>query len=227
MSEDLPQGKQDISELLSIKLGIGDVMQLQDFSSSKDQYYVKLIGYLNKKSVLVSHPMLGEKLVFVKKGESYLVRGFSGTKTYEFTANVINVCLTPYPYLHLSFPAQVMTVNMRDALRIKLKLVCSVKAKSAAVPITASIVDMSPSGVLIQSKFELGQLGEEVEVSFRLPVDDEVVLFTMPSLIRNVGSEIEQPNGEKLIQRGMQFLKMEGNERLALQNYIYKQMAGN
>ncbi|MEQ1914488.1 MAG: flagellar brake protein [Sideroxydans sp.] len=105
MSEDLPQGKQDISELLSVKLGIGDVMQLQDFSSSKDQYYVKLIGYLNKKSVLVSHPMLGEKLVFVKKGESYLVRGFSGTKTYEFTANVINVCLTPYPYLHLSFPA--------------------------------------------------------------------------------------------------------------------------
>jgi c-di-GMP-binding flagellar brake protein YcgR len=227
MSEDLPPGKQEISELPLVKLGIGDVMQLQDFSSSKDQYYVKLIGYSNKKSVLVSHPMLGEKLVFVKKGESYLVRGFSGTRTYEFTANVINVCLTPYPYLHLSFPAQVTTVNMRDTLRIKLKLVCSVKSKSAAAPITASIVDMSLAGALIQSKFDFGQLGEEVEVSFRLPVDGEVVLFTVPSLIRNMGSEIDSVSGEKLIQRGMQFLQTEGSERLALQNYIYKQMTGN
>lgn len=226
MSEVAPQGKQaELTDLPSVKLGIGDMLQLQDFSSTKDQHYVKLIGYLNKKSVLVSHPTRDDKLLFVKKGESYLVRGFSGTKTYEFTADVVNVCLAPYPYLHLSFPAQVSTVNMRSALRIKLKLVCSIKSKSEANPITATIVDMSISGARILSKVEFGLLEEEVEVSFRLPVDDEEQLFVVPAVIRNVGNDADNAGGERLIVYGMEFHQPEGNNRLALQNFIYKYMA--
>ncbi len=54
-------------DLLSMKVGIGDVLQLQDFSLEKRRYYVKLIGYMSKKSVLISHPMHEEKLTFVKK----------------------------------------------------------------------------------------------------------------------------------------------------------------
>lgn len=226
MSEVAQQSKQsEFTDLPSVKLGMGDVLQLQDFSPTKDQHYVKLIGYLNKKSVLVSHPTRDDKLLFVKKGESYLVRGFSGTKTYEFTADVVNVCLAPYPYLHLSFPVQVSTVNMRRALRIMLKLVCSIKSKSAANPITATIVDMSVNGARIQSKIEIGELSEEVEVSFRLPVDGEEQLFIVPAVIRNVGNDADNADGERLVVCGLEFHQPEGKDRLALQNFIYKHMA--
>lgn len=225
MSEAVASNKRpEMSDLFAVKIGIGDVVQLQDFTSGKQHYYVKLIGYLSKKSVLVSHPMNDEKLLFVKKGESYLVRGFAGTKTYEFTADVVNVCLQPYPYLHLSFPPQISTVNMRSALRIKLKLVCSIKSKSAAQSMTATIVDMSVSGARIQAKIEAGKLGEEIEVSFRLPVDGEEQLFTVPAIVRNVGNDMEG-GGERLIPCGLEFRQPEGMERLALQNFIYKYMA--
>lgn len=225
MSEVAPQSKQaEITDLPSVKLGIGDVLQLQNFSPTKDQHYVKLIGYLNKKSVLVSHPTRDDKLLFVKKGESYLVRGFSGTKTYEFTADVVNVCLAPYPYLHLSFPAQVSTVNMRRALRIKLTLVCSIKSKPV-IPVTATIVDMSINGARIQTKIEIGKLGEEVEVSFRLPVDGEEQLFVVPAVIRNVDNDAGNAHGERFIVCGLEFRQPEGKDRLALQNFIYKHMA--
>lgn len=215
------------SDLYSVKIGIGDIVQLQDFSPEKQRYYVKLIGYLNKKSVLVSHPVYNEKLLFVKKGESFLVRGFSGTKTYEFTADVLNVCLAPYPYLHLSFPAQISTINMRSALRAKIRLVCSIRTKVSEEAIPATIEDMSISGARIQSKNEFGTVGTELELSFRIPVDDEELLFIVPAIIRNVGSVSEGVGEERLVLSGLEFHQPDGYERTLLHNFVYKHLADN
>ena len=225
--ESAPAAKQaEQNDLFSVKIGIGDIVQLQDFSSAKLRYYVKLIGYLNKKSVLVSHPMQDSKLLFVKKGESFLVRGFSGTKTYEFTSDVINVSLAPYPYLHLSFPPKISTINMRSALRAKIRLVCSIKY-SATEPMPATIEDMSISGARIHSKTDFGQVGDEVEVSFRLPVDGEELVFMVPAIIRNVGSVADNVGEESLILTGLEFSQPDGYERTLLHNFIYKNLAEN
>jgi c-di-GMP-binding flagellar brake protein YcgR len=225
MRDGVPSSKQaEKSDLFSVKIGIGDIVQLQDFASSKQYHYVKLIGYLNKKSVLVSHPMQDEKLLFIKKGESFLVRGFSGTKTYEFISDVIAVCLAPYPYLHLSFPQKVSTINMRSALRAKIKLVCSIKSK-AEEPISATIEDMSISGARIHSRNEFGSVGVEIEVSFRLPVDGEEQLFVVPAVIRNVGSVSDNVGEEKLVLSGLEFHQPDGYERTLLHNFIYKNLA--
>jgi c-di-GMP-binding flagellar brake protein YcgR len=226
MSKPAPIEKQaGMSDLYSVKIGIGDIVQLQDFSAAKQRYYVKLIGYLNKKSVLVSHPVQDEKLLFVKKGESFLVRGFSGTKTYEFTADVLNVCLAPYPYLHLSFPQQISTVNMRSALRAKIRLVCSILPKKGDAAVAATIEDMSISGARIHSRFEFGRVGEELDLSFRLPVDGEEQLFIVPAIVRNVGSVSEGVGEEKLVMTGLEFHQPDGYERTLLHNFIYKQLA--
>ncbi len=214
----------ELSDLHSIKIGIGDVVQLQDFSSAKNRYYVKLIGYLNKKSVLVSHPMQDEKLLFVKKGESYLVRGFSGTKTYEFTAEVIDVSLTPYPYLHLSYPQQIRAINMRSAMRIKIRLVCSIKSKNIEQPTAATLEDLSISGARIQTRISFGVVGDEVGVSFRLPVDGVDQLIVLQATIRNENFTAESGGGERLITCGLEFVQADDNERNTLQYFIYKNL---
>jgi c-di-GMP-binding flagellar brake protein YcgR len=226
MSEDVLHNKQaEQSDLQAARIGIGDSMQLQDFSSAKQRYYVKLIGYLNKRSVLVSHPMQDEKLLFVKAGTSFLVRGFSRTKTYEFSANVISVSLAPYPYLHLSFPTQISTMNMRSTLRITLKLVCSIESQSSAIKLPATIEDMSATGARIQAKTPFGQVGEEVNVSFRLTIDGENQLFVVQAIIRNVRDDADTATGAKFVMHGLEFMQPEGIERMALQNFIYKTMA--
>lgn len=226
MSEGVPAGMQaEPSDLLSVKIGIGDALQLQDSSSTKQRHYVKLIGYLNKKSVLVSHPVQDEKLLPVKEGQSFLVRGFSAAKTYEFAANVTAVCLAPYPYLHLSFPAEITTINMRSALRIRLRLECSVESPSAAIKLAATIGDMSVSGARIQAKTEFGRVDEEVKVSFRLVIDGEEQLFVVPAVIRNLRNETDNNGGEGFVMHGLEFLQPEGRERAALQNFIYKTIA--
>ncbi len=213
---------EQIEDLQSIKLVIGDTLQLQDFSSDKQRYFVKLMGFMNKKSVLVSHPRTDEKLSFIKEGHAFLVRGFAGTKTYEFSSNVISVCLTPYPYLHLAFPPQVKTTCMRAAVRIKLRLVCTVEA--AGQKISAIIVDMSISGARIQASRAFGQVGDTVLVGLRMQVAGDTQVFVVSALIRNVRMEKDGQSGDAVYSYGMEFVQNQSIDLTVLQNFIYKSM---
>jgi c-di-GMP-binding flagellar brake protein YcgR len=215
-----------IEDLISLKLAIGDTLQLQDFSSDKQRTFVKLIGFTNKKSVLVSHPRQDDKLSFIKEGQGFLLRGFAGTKTYEFNSNVISVCLSPYPYLHLAYPAQVKTTNMRGAVRIKLRLVCSVESTVTGQKMPAIIEDMSISGARIHCSKAFGLVGDVVSVGMRMRMqtggDNQV--FLVSSVIRNVRDEVDSQTGEKYIMHGMEFVQTASVDLTLLQNFIYKSM---
>ncbi|MFA6970621.1 MAG: flagellar brake protein [Gallionella sp.] len=213
-----------IEDFLSIKLVIGDTLQLQDFSPDKQRYFVKLIGFMNKKSVLVSHPRQEEKLSFIKEGHAFLVRGFSGTKTYEFSSNVISVGLTPFPYLHLAFPSQVKTTNMRATVRVKLRLVCTVDSAATGTKMSAIIEDMSISGARIHAGKAFGQVGDAVSVGLRMQVGGEIQVFLVSSVIRNVHVETDSQTGDKVVMHGIEFVPTLGMDLTMLQNFIYKSM---
>lgn len=213
-----------IEDLLDIKLAIGDTVQLQDFSSEKQRYFVKLIGYTNRKSVLVSHPRHEDKLSYIKVGSGFLVRGFAGTKTYEYSSNVISVCLTPYPYLHLAYPAQVKTTNMRGAVRIKLRLVCTIESSVTGVKVPAIIEDMSISGARIHAGKAFGQVGDAVSVGLRMQVGGETQVFVVSAVIRNVRAETDSQTGNKIVMHGMEFVQAASVDLTLLQNFLYKSM---
>lgn len=212
------------SDLLSMQLDIGDALQMQDVSTNRQRHCVKLIGYLNKLSVLVTHPAKNGELHAVGEGQKFLVRGFSGRKTFEFNASVISVCMTPYPHLHLSFPSQISAITMRGALRIRPSLGCSILSQAEALKLPAIIEDISTSGAKIRAKKELGEIGDDVIINFRLPVDGEEVLFIVIAVIRNRNIDTDSSSGEKTITYGVQFMQPEGKERTALQNFICKFM---
>src|SRR4030067_899629 len=81
--------KETISDLLKLNLGIGDALQLLDSPASDHRYATKLIGFLNKAGIVVSHPRQDTALLPVTDGQSFLVRGFSGRTTYEFITDVL------------------------------------------------------------------------------------------------------------------------------------------
>jgi c-di-GMP-binding flagellar brake protein YcgR len=220
------QPVEHFDDLMSLKLNIGDAVQLQDFSSDKNRAYVKLIGFFSKRSVLVSHPKHEDKLTFVKEGQSFLVRGFSGTKTYEFNSNVISVSLAPYPYLHLTYPPQVKTTQMRGAVRIKIKLVCSVEVKDSGQKVSAIVEDMSISGARVHASKPFGKVGDEVSVGLRMKVDDDYQVFLVNSVIRNVHAETDSQTGEHFVMHGLQFIQTVSVDLMMLQNFIYKSMVG-
>jgi c-di-GMP-binding flagellar brake protein YcgR len=213
-----------VEDLLAIRLAIGDTVQLQDVSSDKQRYFVKLVGFMNKKSVLVSHPRQDDKLSFIKEGDGFLVRGFAGTKTYEFNSNVISVCLSPYPYLHLAYPSQVKSTNMRNAVRIKLKLVCSIESQATGLKTSAIIDDMSISGARIHAAKAFGHVGDVVSVSLRMQVGGDTQVFLVSAAIRNAHAGTDGQTGGAIVMHGMEFVQTQGVDLIMLQNYIYKSM---
>lgn len=223
--------------LLALNPGIGDALQLQDSSASNLRYYVKLIGFLNKAGIIVSHPVVSqpmqdETLLSVEDGKNFIVRGFSGRNTYVFNASVLSSSTIPYPHLHLTYPEKIECTAMLAALRIQPKSLAGwiepVRADSGDIKMPMAIVDMSTSGVRVHAEKQFGNIGDEIRVTFRLPIDDEEQSFSIPAVIRKSYNETlpESLGGATGIMHGLEFIQPDGNVRMALQGYIYRTMAG-
>ena len=226
-----PVGQEPADNLLSLNLGIGDALQLQDPSAPNLRYYAKLIGLLNKAGIIVSHPVKNDSLLPIEDGKSFLVRGFSGRKTYEFTAYVLCSSAIPYPHLHLTFPKKIECMTMRGALRIKPKSLAGwiepAGAEAGSIKMPMIIFDMSTSGARVHAIKQFGRIGDEIKVMFRLPIDGEEQLFSIPTVIRKSYNETlpEDLGGAEVTTYGLEFIHAEGSVRMALQGYIYKIMA--
>jgi c-di-GMP-binding flagellar brake protein YcgR len=167
--------------------------------------------------LLLSQPLLDEHAIKVAAGDDFLVRGFCGATTYEFNAKVLLVCSQPYPYLHLSFPDQVISFEMRGAVRIKVKLACSVANTLNQLKMPATICDLSTSGVRLQSSVNLGQTGETLQVHFNLAIEHEEHPFMLSAVIRNVAIA----ENDHLGTYGVEFINLGGADSIALQSCIY------
>lgn len=203
-------------DYLSLATCVGDALQLQDFSSEKRRYYANLIGYLSQRSLTVTHPIANEKLLDVSVGERFFVRGFSGTKTYEFNTTILGVCSAPYPYLHLTYPESVSTLQMRGAMRIKVKLACYLIAAVQGLKIPGYFNDLSTSGASIQSSAKLGKTGDVIQLHFSLLLEGQEHLFVLSAIVRNV-TAIQADN---TVVYGIEFVVVSNRVRIALQTYI-------
>lgn len=218
MSDKQQTSKFDTSEdFLSMAANIGDALQLQGQGANGQRYLSKLIGYLNKRSITVTQPSVGDTLVEVANGDQFFVRGFAGAKTYEYTATVLAVASQPYPHMHLSFPDQVSTLQMRGAIRIKTKLPCFIVAAVSGLKMPAAINDLSTSGASIISNVKLGERGEAIQINVNMPVEGEEQAYAVSAIIRNVGAA----NEDNSVTYGVEFVSTTNRIRIALQTYVY------
>ncbi len=218
MSNNQQTSKFDTSEdFLSMTANIGDALQLQGLGVTGQRYFAKLVGYLNKRSITVTQPKSGNALVAVSVGEQFFVRGFAGAKTYEYTATVLAVFAQPYAHIHLSFPDQVSTLQMRGAIRIKTKLPCFIVAAVNGLKMPAAINDLSTSGASIMSNVKLGQRGEAIQINVNLPIEGEELAYVISAIIRNVG----ESNADHSVTYGVEFVSTSNRVRIALQTYVY------
>jgi len=222
---------QKLDSLVILDLGIGDALQMQDSKGDNQRYYVKLIGFMNKQGLIVSHPAEGDDLLPVEDGHAFQVRGFSGRRVYEFNTSVLATSMLPYPHLHLAFPDEVGCLTMRGAMRIKPQALSGwiepAGGDIGSIKMPMIIVDMSTSGARVHAKRNFGEIGDGIKVMFRLPIDGEEQLFEIMAIIRKSYKETlpEEQGGNEVTTYGLEFLHPEGSVRMALQGYIYKTMA--
>jgi len=206
--------------LAQVQLAPGDHVQLQSLhGNSTERYQVRMIGYHAPVSLMVTAPMLQGRLVFIREGQQFLVRGFVGKDAVAYRTRVLKSQLTPFPYLHLAYPETVQSMRIRSSARVPVDLVASVV--SPAGPGSARIVDISVGGARMFSSRVVARKDEEIRMSFRINPAGLDVYLTLRGRIRAVQQDESRP---EIVVTGVEFHSLSEQERLYLTNMVYQNL---
>jgi c-di-GMP-binding flagellar brake protein YcgR len=207
-----------------MRLRVGDRIQLQPPASlGVERHIVRLLGYLDNASLMVTMPMTNGMRVPVHEHDKIVARIFSSQKAFAFDCKVLRVCKMPYDYLHLSFPDVVQGAVIRKSPRIRTKIITSITTQGGSNEKQPGvIVNLSADGALVKARQQLAGKSEEIVLSFRVNLHNMEAYLTTKAVVRNV---FEEEGAEELrFQHGIQFLDLPSNDSVILQSLIYQQM---
>lgn len=215
MSQHLQTGKLEVTEnLLALSVRLGDALQMQSDSKTGLRHYAKLIGYVNQQSLIVVMP--GARAL-PALDEGFLLRGFVGNKIYEFYSKVLSVSNNPYPHLHLSFPKQVTTTQMRRPIRVRTYRTATASGMPDGTKLALLIHELSATGAGLSCESHLGVMGDYLTLNFTVPSEAGDLPCCVTVVIRRI-----EPLGEgrPALRYGVEFVAMPDALRSALQEYL-------
>lgn len=205
-----------------LKLPIGTRVSLQKLDPGDDSRYTShLVGVLKEASIITEVPAPGGELAMFRQGQPLLLRIFNGTRVFAFMANVLFVRYSPKAYLHLQWPKVVEGTEVRARQRVKVRLIA---AASAVTPDDVShshaVVtdDLSAGGARLVSMVPLGEIGDEVDLSFRLRTAIGEATLRLHARIRTEGPARA---GSRERAYGVEFVDLEPLELLTLEGFVH------
>ena len=209
----------------AIKLMPGDALQLQPLLEGQtERFSVHVIGVMKPKSLLVTAPVVEGKLIFVRDGQTYLVRAFSGLNVCAFKARILKSQLQPFPYLHLSYPDSVQAMRIRKAMRAPANIIVAVHDTEVGRQTGAGkIIDLSVGGARMYSPMKVGVKDQSIWLSFKVMLGDMEEYVKTPAIIRAV-SEEDDEQGKRMNVFGLQFGELGQSQRLIIMNLVYQHL---
>ncbi len=230
VKEDAPIERDVLVELPIKNLKLGETFQITPLNddTGSTKYFIKYIGGMEKKSLICTLPTIDEKIVFIKENSGFSVRIFSGKNVFKFNTVVDAVFSRPYPHMHLKFPRETYSNQIRKNQRIAANIIASIENKSNSHnqdKIAAKLTDMSLGGAQIESFKSIGELNDQIECTFKINMEGGEALFVIPSVLRRA-SETTHSDGRQLFSYGIQFLEIGFQDRIVLQSYIFQALTG-
>jgi hypothetical protein len=209
----------------SMRLAPGETLQLQN-GANGDRYVVRLIGFVPDGSILITTPAQDGYVLLFREGQGFVVRAFSGTQAFGFTAAIRRVCNVPYPYLHLEYPSAIEGVTVRSNPRVKVRAICSLsRPGESTAPTAALITDLSAAGARIDCGQALAAVDDIAQITFRIRLEDDDAHFSLDVLVRSVRTEPGTEKGSQTVVHGVEFIETPSNERLLLKTVVYSLLA--
>lgn len=218
-----PQPQTILASLDDAKLMPGDALQLQPLlEGALERYTVKVIGMMKHRSLLVTAPEADGKLLFVRDGQPFQVRAFSGLNVCAFKTKVLKAHHTPFPYLHLAYPDRVEIMRIRKSVRAAVNLICAISEQDGGRQIAAGrIVDLSTGGVRVHSSMSYGDKDATVFLSFKIKLDEVEEYVNVAATIRAAAEEADD-HGKPVHSVGLQFEGLNQHDRLLIMNLVYQ-----
>ena len=212
-----------------MKLTYGYPMQLQTsgISGQPERYSCRLIGCLPGRSVLLSVPKMGGKLVRFRTGQKVVARLMVDNGIGIFAGIVETQTADPYPILHIGYPENVNFKAIRSATRVAIEQPIAITNLTAGgeQATQGAIVDISVSGARIETSAEVGDIGDKVELSLQVNIVGIIRDLSVEAILRSrVEPEPQAASHSEMITYGIQFIEADEDRRLLLYAYVYSQL---
>jgi len=217
-------------EKVDFKVKLGDHIQLQFIpADGRDRLSASVIGHSPGRSLIISAPKSGTGLPILREGQLFVIRMLQGNKVYGFESSVLKYYTTPYPHVHLNQPSEVESIVVRGSRRVNAQHVVSVqKEDSTDDSISATMLNTSVSGALLQTDTALGQLGDKLDISVELLVAGFQKYIRITGIIRNVSTpadrEAQNDDEEEAYRYGMEFIELDEEDQIILHAYVHEQI---
>lgn len=211
-----------------LNLQVGNTLQLQRISPEyTDRYTVTLIGYLEGRGLIVTTPLVHEKVQFIKDGMRFAVRILQGSNVMGFISTVTHSASKPFPHLHLSYPTEIESLAVRNAERINANLPALVR--NTREPDNddswqpALVKDLSMTGARLESIEPLGRKGERLVVKFEVDVcgEKEEIMILTDICNRSVISHHNDPEDSRYC-CGISFRQVNRFQEVMLNNCVLR-----
>ena len=214
-----------ITTLEDARLQIGDLVNLQIMSDVSDERYsVKLIGFFHGHSVLVTTPMIDGNYLFMRLGDTFILRVFSRRSAFAFTTNIIKSLHTPYPYLHLAYPREVRSLVVRKGDRAKVKVICSIADyNNDQLQEAGIIINISIDGAMIGVKKMFGHKGQRLSIKFKVFVNGAEAFLGLEAVIKSVSTN-QFKEADFPCQLGLQFVNVSTEDSIPLLAFVYHKL---
>jgi c-di-GMP-binding flagellar brake protein YcgR len=212
-----------------MRLRVGDRIQLQPPATvSQERYIVRLIGYLENATLLVTMPLENGLRVPLRENDKIVARVFTSQKAFGFTSTVERVCKIPYDYLHLSFPYAIQGSVIRKSPRVRTKIITSIarpEETDESKRQSGLIVNLSADGALVRARQPVAEKGQLLRLAFRVNLHSVDAFLTVNAVVRSLfRDENGEGGGAPMHNHGLQFQDLKPNDSVILQSMIYQQM---
>lgn len=205
-----------------VRWNVGEPLSLQPHDNSMLRYTVRLIGFVKNKTVMVTAPTLDGQFCFIRDGQTFTVRSFSGKKAHVFMAAAVKSVHAPFSYLHLSYPQEVRATLIRKGSRATVNLIAAVALGQPVRTAATKLIDLSVAGASAVSRQPFGAKGEQGLLKFKLQVADHSAILSLTAILRSVTLS---DNGE-LWNHGFEFLDVAVEQRMILSAFVHQTLAG-
>lgn len=206
-----------------LDLNVGCILNMQLLTGEREhRYEVKLIGYIEDETILVTMPRIDDVLAKIFIKDEYIVRGFKGKNIFAFKTNIIHINSVPFHYLHLKYPKIIENIEVRKAERAQVSLQAQVLAqgkKSWGV-----IKDISASGVMLMVYDAVINPNEHVELFFDVAIGGVEREVHFVAMSRNVKKVEREDKKEVVYLYGLEFIEPPTDAIIFVQAYVYEQL---
>jgi c-di-GMP-binding flagellar brake protein YcgR len=209
-------------DLAHLRLRIGDSLQLQ-FVGEESRFPVRLIGSLENRSIIVTTPVYNRRLVPVRAGQSVNIRMMMNDRACAFVTTVIHNYRTPYPHLHLEYPTELVTNQLRKAVRVITKVEASVINTSIGDrgrQIDCHLVDISETGTHLVTPIRIGKSGDQITLSLHLNINGIKRTLVVPSILRG-RMKIKEDSDVRRVHYGVEFLPLSDDAKIEMTAFVY------